>query len=223
MNPIGYLPLVAAALALAIGLFLQRRWHRQRVLELVTRLEALEAHVRPEARAPADGDTSAVEAKPSGETEETVAKAPASGTLGDEPFLSTRQEELGVAGQSVDIKGRISQLLENALGDEPILKGMARQSLMFISSHVDEKISVARLAKAVHASSRTLQRKLRESLGCSPEELITAVKMREAKYMLLSGELRVNEVAYRLGFESPDHFSRQFKSYYSHSPSALIS
>ena len=45
------------------------------------------------------------------------------------------------------------------------------------------------------------------------------MKMREAKRLLEVGDLRVNEVASRLGFSSPFYFSRRFRTFFGMSPS----
>ena len=73
----------------------------------------------------------------------------------------------------------------------------------------------------VHVSPRTLQRGIKDALHRSPRELILAVKMKEARRLLETGALRVSEVAYRVGFDNPDHFSRRFKAYHGVPPSAL--
>ena len=43
--------------------------------------------------------------------------------------------------------------------------------------------------------------------------------MHEARKLLESGALRVSEVAYKIGFETPYPFSRRFKTHYRVPPS----
>jgi len=105
---------------------------------------------------------------------------------------------------------------------EPRATGLAGRALAFVRGHLKESISVTRLARELGVSPRTLQRELKTTLQCSPRDAILAVKMRAARRMLESGELRVSEVAYRVGFETPFHFSRRFKQHFGHPPSALI-
>ena len=92
----------------------------------------------------------------------------------------------------------------------------------YLRANLDASVSVAELAAAVFVSPRTLQRALKRVLGHSPKEEILAVKMEESRRLLTSGALRVNEVAYRVGFVSADHFSRRFKSYHGVTPSSVI-
>ena len=61
-----------------------------------------------------------------------------------------------------------------------------------------------------------------QGLDASPREVIGSVKMVAARQLLATGQWRVGEVAERVGFESPYHFSRRFKDYHGLPPSAVI-
>ena len=95
------------------------------------------------------------------------------------------------------------------------------QAILAIHEHLTEAYSPAMLAEDLHISLRTLERGISESLGCSPSKLIVAVKMREAYRLIADERLTVTAVSYRLGFSSPSHFSRRFKSFYRISPSEV--
>lgn len=98
-------------------------------------------------------------------------------------------------------------------------QALAEMTLAYVKLHVSENLSVADLAQALHMSSRTLQRGLKRALGCTPRELILAVRMTEAKQLLKTGVHRVGDVGYQVGFEDPAHFSRRFKAYFRCTPS----
>lgn len=214
-----WLAIIVAVVALVVGaaivLTIQQKRHRQRVRGLLQKLEELEQRVRKQTADVEKPEKKAAPIQSEEIAEETSLSQP---PVPNDPVQTTDSPQ-----KQRSIRGRISELLSDVMGDEPTLRGVARQSLMFLSTHVEEKISVARLAKAMAMSPRTLQRQLKDLLGCNPKELICAVKMREAKYLLKSQEWRVNEVAFQLGFESPEHFSRRFKTFYQISPSEVVS
>ena len=79
----------------------------------------------------------------------------------------------------------------------------------------------AELARALFVSLRTLERHLTEALACSPGELILAVKMREARRLLERSALQVQEIARRVGYDDPAHFSRRFKAYFGVAPAVF--
>ena len=90
-----------------------------------------------------------------------------------------------------------------------------------VYEHLGQPMTPADLADGLNVSLRSLQRGLAGSLGCSPRELILAIKMREAKRHLLEGDARVQEAARAVGFDDPFHFSRRFKAYYRVSPTEM--
>ena len=96
---------------------------------------------------------------------------------------------------------------------------LADQAIVKIHQHLDDGYRPAQLADDLHISLRTLERGLADLFDCSPSQLITAMKMREARRLLVTREYRVNEVASRLGFSSPFYFSRRFRTFFGVSPS----
>ncbi len=102
-------------------------------------------------------------------------------------------------------------------GEGPV--SLSDQAIFRIHQHLEESYRPAQLADELYISLRTLERGLAEVFDCTPSQLITAMKMREAKRLLAKGDLRVNEVASRLGFSSPFYFSRRFRTFFGMSPS----
>lgn len=72
-------------------------------------------------------------------------------------------------------------------------------------------ISVEELAERMNVSHSSLQRKIKGLTGLSPIEFIRTVKLNKAAELLASGDYRVNEVCYAIGFNKPSYFSACFK------------
>lgn len=53
---------------------------------------------------------------------------------------------------------------------------------------------------------------LKQETGLSPQELIHRYIIELAKTRLLSTQMNISELAYSLGFEYPQYFSRLFKN-----------
>ena len=87
-----------------------------------------------------------------------------------------------------------------------------------ISSSLSERIQVSDLAADLDMPERTLHEKCRSILKTSPSQLIRKVKIEESKRLLRIGNPSIKEVAYRLGFSSPFHFSQVFKQETGQSP-----
>ncbi|MFX8441245.1 helix-turn-helix transcriptional regulator [Acinetobacter baumannii] len=52
-------------------------------------------------------------------------------------------------------------------------------------------------------------------------EYVIKLRMEESRRLILHSDLRRYEIADRVGYESPEHFSKIFKKYYGISPSEL--
>lgn len=100
-------------------------------------------------------------------------------------------------------------------------KSLADQVILAIHDRLEDPISPRHLAATVNVSVRTLERVLQGTLGCSPRQLILTMKMREAQRLLCTNELRVGEIAYRLGFSSAAHFSTRFRGFSGTTPTAF--
>ncbi len=100
-------------------------------------------------------------------------------------------------------------------------ESLIERAIAHVRLHLEDGVTPSELARAVNVSLRTLQRRLTAELGCTPNELILAVKMCEAQKLLLTGCHQVTEVAQRVGFSTPAYFASRFKAYFKVSPSEM--
>ena len=73
-----------------------------------------------------------------------------------------------------------------------------------------EDISVSSLAALCGISEVYFRRLFLAAFGVSPKEYIIQKRIECAKYLLLSGDFSVSEVAIITGYSEPCHFSREF-------------
>jgi len=78
------------------------------------------------------------------------------------------------------------------------------------------------LAESLNMTSRTLQRKLKES-NTSHKELLDEMRKNLAKHYLENKAIGVSEVAYLLGYAEPSVFHRAFKRWFGITPTELRS
>lgn len=71
--------------------------------------------------------------------------------------------------------------------------------------------SVTQLAEQMNMSASYMSDLLRKQTGKSAQELIHQQLIEKAKYLLLNSNDSVSTIAYQLGFEYPQYFSRIFK------------
>ncbi|QEE30412.1 AraC family transcriptional regulator [Terriglobus albidus] len=75
-----------------------------------------------------------------------------------------------------------------------------------------QRPSIEIVARALHMSSRTLQRRLQEG-GSSFQRVLDEARHQMARYYLSNSALELNEAAYLLGFQDPNSFGRAFRSW----------
>ena len=83
----------------------------------------------------------------------------------------------------------------------------------------ERKWTVGDLAARVAVSRSLLDARFRAVLGRSPIRYLAEWRMRVADELLASTELGVADVAYRVGYDSEEAFSRAFKRHRGYSPS----
>jgi len=88
----------------------------------------------------------------------------------------------------------------------------------FTESDVNSLPSVKYLAEKVHLSSSYLSDLLKKETGKNAQEHIHFYLIEEAKNRLLNSPLSINEIAYSLGFEYPQYFTKLFKQKTGHTP-----
>jgi AraC-like DNA-binding protein len=120
------------------------------------------------------------------------------------------------------LAGRTSYVEAMVEGSRAEAVSLTDRIIVCIHANLKRALSPSELAEELQVSLRTVERILAATLECTPTQLIVAMKMRTARQLLTSGRYRVNEVAYRLGFSNPAHFSSRFKAFYRVPPSELL-
>lgn len=82
---------------------------------------------------------------------------------------------------------------------------------LMVETHLTEQPSIHAIAEKLALSTNSLYRLVKEYSGTSPKDFLTKRLMIEAQRKLRYSNLSVKELAYELGFNDPDYFSRLFK------------
>lgn len=82
---------------------------------------------------------------------------------------------------------------------------------LMVETHLTEQPSVNAIAEKLALTTNSLYRIVKEYSGVSPKDFFTNRLMIEAQRKLQYSPLSVKELAYELGFNDPDYFSRFFK------------
>ncbi len=105
----------------------------------------------------------------------------------------------------------------------PVGAGLKECVMEVIKRNLDNpEFGVEDLSREVGMSRVHMNRKLKETLGISPSNLIKSTRMKQAAYLLVHYKVNVSEVAYKVGFSTPSYFSNSFRSYFGLSPKEFV-
>ena len=95
-----------------------------------------------------------------------------------------------------------------------------------ITKLIDENITNTEmtstfLAEQLGLSRSSLYAKIKQITDNTPSELIQQIRLQKAQQLLLKSKLRVNEVAYMVGFSNPSYFSKCFQKQFGVKPSEI--
>ena len=86
------------------------------------------------------------------------------------------------------------------------------------SNFEDPKFSVEDLADKLNLSRVQLYRKVKAIIGINISDHINNIKLEKAAELLKANQMNISEIAYSLGFSTPNYFSTAFKNKFGVSP-----
>lgn len=84
----------------------------------------------------------------------------------------------------------------------------------YIMKHYEKVIKIEELADIANMSISTLHRHFKEVTAMSPIQYQKQLRLQEARSLLLAESSDVAEVGFRVGYESPSQFSREYSRMY---------
>lgn len=82
----------------------------------------------------------------------------------------------------------------------------------------DEKFNVGKLADEIGLGRSQILRKVKASTGKSVNQLIKEIRLSESVKLLQKEEFTASEIAYKVGFSSPQYFNKCFHDFYGFPP-----
>ncbi len=100
--------------------------------------------------------------------------------------------------------------------------GLLDDIIAIIEKHMeDTDFNVSVLCRELGISRPQLYRKLQSLTGQSVNEFVRTIRLKRAAQLLRQGNLKIAEVAYHVGFNDPQYFSRCFKKQFGVSPTQM--
>jgi AraC-like DNA-binding protein len=92
------------------------------------------------------------------------------------------------------------------------------QAIHWIKTNYAEPLQIEKLAKTVSMSVSNLHHRFKAITVMSPLQYQKQIRLLEARKLLLSGSIEAATVAFKVGYESPSQFSREYRRLFGASP-----
>ena len=124
-----------------------------------------------------------------------------------------RSERSGVSAEMAAPQTSVQEPRSSEL--DPLLQRV----MQFVEENIsNSEAGVGDMALAAAVSRSGLQRKLKQAMGITPQDLLHEARIKRACQLLRETNKTVAEVAYSCGFTDPKYFSRSFKQSTGQSP-----
>ena len=134
--------------------------------------------------------------------------------------LTARAAGFGFLATSLfmQIVGYLSRCYSKA--ENPDSQSLLRiaEAITYLERHFDQGIELDELAVIARMPKRSFQRTFRKALGVSPITYLIQLRVRRAAELLRRRELTVSQIAFRVGFQDSNYFTRQFRKIVGISP-----
>jgi AraC family transcriptional regulator len=95
-------------------------------------------------------------------------------------------------------------------GPPRLTDGQLRVAIDYIHDHIRESLELGSIARAAGLSEFHFARLFKAATGVSPFQFVTRTRMERAKQLLRKTRLPISEIAERVGYQKPSHFSARF-------------
>lgn len=92
------------------------------------------------------------------------------------------------------------------------------QAIRLINRQYDHPLAVEQLAKSVNMSVSAFHKHFKRVTAMSPLQYQKTVRLQEARRLMLTESIQASDAAFRVGYESPSQFSREYARTYGRPP-----
>ena len=134
-------------------------------------------------------------------------------------------EEMNHAEDIAEVKavfsGEIMDIIDSMHTEESHYTPVIKQILAEVRENYREDMNLKTLAYKYHMNTSYLGQIFQKEVGCSFAQYLSNTKNRKAKDLILSTNMRINDIAKEVGYPDTSYFYRKFKQCYGVSPASL--
>nr|WP_305120908.1 AraC family transcriptional regulator [Saccharibacillus sp. JS10] len=117
-------------------------------------------------------------------------------------------------------RSQAQQVADSLAGQSQASTNPVQAIVAYAKAHYRDKLQLRELADKLHINSVHLGQAFKRELGCCFNDYIHRLRAEEAQRMLRRTDMKIAEVAERLGYHDTEYFSAKFKAATGELPSA---
>lgn len=122
-----------------------------------------------------------------------------------------------VKGEKEEISKKKEEVSKET--EETTLDPTLQRVMKFVEENISNSdVNVGDMAAAAATSRSGLQRKLKQAMGITPQDLLREARIKRACHLLRHTDHSIADIAYACGFTDPKYFGRNFKQSTGQSP-----
>ena len=110
------------------------------------------------------------------------------------------------------------QLLSERFGGQVQVDKRVAAAKQWMDEHYRQSVSLSEVAGVAHLSERQLNHLFKQYYAQTPHQYLTSLRMQQARYLLESTPLSVQQIAEQVGYTSLAAFSDRYRHFYGRSP-----
>jgi len=123
-----------------------------------------------------------------------------------------------IEGCRMIFEATLKRAFQDGTDPQPQASLLSEQVQSWMCAHLDSKEPIARLCDYLNLSQSTLYRLFTAEVGMSPSTRFHQLKMQKANELLVGTRLSIKEIAFQLGYEHFNDFSRAYRKHFGHCP-----
>lgn len=136
-----------------------------------------------------------------------------------------KQEKTGfqqiVSGITIHMLGMIYYIIKNGYFEDKEIVEKIKMAKIMMQQDTTGETDLGHMANELNMSYSWFRKMFKQYTGLSPAQYQLQIKLEKAKALLVNSSLSIKQIAYRLGFESPNYFTTFFKNKTSLTPTAF--
>ena len=101
--------------------------------------------------------------------------------------------------------------------DEIIYKRI-KKVLRYIDDNLSEELNNDKLSELIAVSESVLLKSFKQTIGLSPMQYVLKQRIDKARYLIITTDKKISDIANECGFNDMSYFSKTFKRYFKVSP-----